>query len=84
MSWRRGGVATHCARAARRHGPSHLISRTERVRRAPIAHRDRVSSFVRCDHEDVDRGSHRWRYPHRRLIFVLGRRRSAYAAAQAR
>ena len=41
-------------------------------------------TFVRCDHEDVDRGSHRWRYPHRRLIFVLGRRRSAYAAAQAR
>ena len=79
-----GGAAARPARAARRQGPSHLISHAARVRRLLIGGRDCVSSFVSCDHEDIDRGTLRWRHPHRRLILVMGRRRSAYAAAQAR
>ena len=81
-AWRRSDVAIRCARAARRQSPSHPIPRTARVRRALIARRDRVSSFVRCDRDDIDRGSNHWRYPHRRLLLVVGRRRSASAAVE--
>ena len=67
-----GARGAACARSTPARSIASDFSRGASTTSADSGHRDRVSSFVRCDHEDVDRGTRRWRHPHRRLILGRG------------